>query len=117
MAIVQGTGEWGGKARRVALRAEAGRVTAEDRCLAVAASYVDCFFVQAEDGIRDLTVTGVQTCALPISLPLAIPAWAILIPGCKVPGIKIAQAGIASGRGGSDAWESCTSGRDIRFRA
>src|SRR2546430_10235994 len=26
-----------------------------------------CFFVQAEDGIRDLTVTGVQTCALPIS--------------------------------------------------
>src|SRR5205085_8902495 len=26
---------------------------------------VSCFF-QAEDGIRDLTVTGVQTCALPI---------------------------------------------------
>src|SRR2546430_10764863 len=26
-----------------------------------------CFF-QAEDGIRDLTVTGVQTCALPILL-------------------------------------------------
>src|SRR2546430_13389621 len=29
------------------------------------------FFFQAEDGIRDLTVTGVQTCALPISDPLA----------------------------------------------
>src|SRR2546430_16559626 len=28
---------------------------------------VDCFFFQAEDGIRYLTVTGVQTCALPIS--------------------------------------------------
>src|SRR2546430_9322258 len=28
---------------------------------------VSCFFFQAEDGIRDLTVTGVQTCALPIS--------------------------------------------------
>src|SRR5256886_11152225 len=28
------------------------------------------FFFQAEDGIRDLTVTGVQTCALPISLGL-----------------------------------------------
>src|SRR2546430_4344448 len=27
-----------------------------------------CFFFQAEDGIRDLTVTGVQTCALPISI-------------------------------------------------
>src|SRR5205085_7163854 len=28
------------------------------------------FFFQAEDGIRDLTVTGVQTCALPILDPL-----------------------------------------------
>src|SRR5260370_18051704 len=25
-----------------------------------------CFFFQAEDGIRDSSVTGVQTCALPI---------------------------------------------------
>src|SRR5688572_33428635 len=31
----------------------------------VSSSYY--FFFQAEDGIRDLTVTGVQTCALPIS--------------------------------------------------
>src|SRR5256886_8752133 len=30
-------------------------------------SYKCFFFFQAEDGIRDLTVTGVQTCALPIS--------------------------------------------------
>src|SRR5689334_24824960 len=29
--------------------------------------YVDVFFFQAEDGIRDGTVTVVQTCALPIS--------------------------------------------------
>src|SRR2546422_6735263 len=28
----------------------------------------DFFFFQAEDGIRDVAVTGVQTCALPISL-------------------------------------------------
>src|SRR5699024_9108836 len=27
-----------------------------------------CFFFQAEDGIRDRNVTGVQTCALPISI-------------------------------------------------
>src|SRR5690554_7188050 len=27
---------------------------------------VRCFFFQAEDGIRDADVTGVQTCALPI---------------------------------------------------
>src|SRR2546430_9209137 len=35
------------------------------------------FFFQAEDGIRDLTVTGVQTCALPIS-PLQL---SIVYPG------------------------------------
>src|SRR6266542_1145366 len=28
---------------------------------------MEVFFFQAEDGIRDATVTGVQTCALPIS--------------------------------------------------
>src|SRR5690625_1549585 len=28
------------------------------------------FFFQAEDGIRDGHVTGVQTCALPISIPI-----------------------------------------------
>src|SRR2546430_12121983 len=32
-------------------------------CLVVSLVF---FFFQAEDGIRDLTVTGVQTCALPI---------------------------------------------------
>src|SRR5207245_5919376 len=31
-------------------------------------------FFQAEDGIRDATVTGVQTCALPISRSLAVAA-------------------------------------------
>src|SRR5688572_31130963 len=40
------------------------------------------FFFQAEDGIRDLTVTGVQTCALPISMPRAalidVDAWPAL---------------------------------------
>src|SRR5204862_3897193 len=30
-------------------------------------SVAGIFFFQAEDGIRDLYVTGVQTCALPIS--------------------------------------------------
>src|SRR2546429_4722327 len=34
-------------------------VRASHRCV--------CFFFQAEDGIRDVAVTGVQTCALPIS--------------------------------------------------
>src|SRR5256885_12940379 len=30
------------------------------------------FFFQAEDGIRDYKVTGVQTCALPISVATAL---------------------------------------------
>src|SRR5206468_6545119 len=32
-------------------------------------------FFQAEDGIRDLIVTGVQTCALPISRQFSIGHW------------------------------------------
>src|SRR5690349_23550296 len=36
------------------------------------------FFFQAEDGIRDLYVTGVQTCALPISrIAHLLPAYAV----------------------------------------
>src|SRR2546430_17310888 len=33
-----------------------------------------CFFFQAKVGMRDLTVTGVQTCALPICPPEIQPA-------------------------------------------
>src|SRR5205085_6283647 len=36
-------------------------------CLCMCFFFFFFFFFQAEDGIRDLTVTGVQTCALPIS--------------------------------------------------
>src|SRR5207249_9700650 len=39
------------------------------------------FFFQAEDGIRARNVTGVQTCALPISLQGAQPGEKI-VPGC-----------------------------------
>src|SRR2546430_9466419 len=38
-----------------------------DVVLLVLGVFLIVFFFQAEDGIRDLTVTGVQTCALPIS--------------------------------------------------
>src|SRR5205823_10336117 len=38
---------------------------------------------QAEDGIRDKLVTGVQTCALPISLPPAAPRGR---PAARAPG-------------------------------
>src|SRR5688572_19305580 len=40
--------------------------------------FVFVFFFQAEDGIRDLTVTGVQTCALPIfSAPVELSRLAV----------------------------------------
>src|SRR5690606_39691272 len=42
--------------------------------------YVFFFFFQAEDGIRDFHVTGVQTCALPILFGLAVPEQAVIIP-------------------------------------
>src|SRR5258707_2754685 len=47
------------------------------------------FFFQAEDGIRDIGVTGVQTCALPISpsLPLIGPrqTWGrVAVPTCAI---------------------------------
>src|SRR5690349_23145254 len=40
---------------------------ASDSCV-----FISFFFFQAEDGIRDLYVTGVQTCALPICLPVSV---------------------------------------------
>src|SRR5256886_12540234 len=53
------------------------------------------FFFQAEDGIRDLTVTGVQTCALPISV------YAVHHLGFREMGVldvrKLVPAGICQG--------------------
>src|SRR2546430_8481237 len=43
------------------------RLQHEWQCTRCWLSELTFFFFQAEDGIRDLTVTGVQTCALPIS--------------------------------------------------
>src|SRR2546425_1057298 len=43
-------------------------------------SMIIFFFFQAEDGIRDKLVTGVQTCALPISQPL----WRQLREGGRI---------------------------------
>src|SRR5574341_2658287 len=43
------------------------------------------FFFQAEDGIRDYLVTGVQTCALPISLlGTSPPIWRRLLVSADV---------------------------------
>src|SRR3989440_9137533 len=51
------------------------------------------FFFQAEDGIRDLIVTGVQTCALPISALLATRGlFSIDEPGARLLGAAAACA-------------------------
>src|SRR5438876_9951103 len=42
------------------------------------------FFFQAEDGIRDGRVTGVQTCALPISAPGTSRRWVAVAAGQAV---------------------------------
>src|SRR2546426_1437820 len=44
------------------------------------------FFFQAEDGIRDYKVTGVQTCALPISLPRRVHDEPVEVVGVGRPG-------------------------------
>src|SRR2546421_4373274 len=50
-------------------------------------SCVFFFFFQAEDGIRDLIVTGVQTCALPIWLFCR--ATAVMVKeGSSTPGLR-----------------------------
>src|SRR2546421_4535028 len=47
------------------------------------ALYLIFFFFQAEDGIRYLIVTGVQTCALPISCNI-VRVSSIFPPNCKL---------------------------------
>src|SRR5438093_8740488 len=50
------------------------------------------FFFQAEDGIRDWSVTGVQTCALPISAD----AYARLVEERRIDGVLIQSARLGS---------------------
>src|SRR2546430_12410431 len=51
------------------------------------------FFFQAEDGIRDLTVTGVQTCALPISRRLT-DTFKYLLAGIAAVSLLVGGIGI-----------------------
>src|SRR5256886_10784529 len=52
------------------------------------------FFFQAEDGIRDLTVTGVQTCALPISCVSWLLGGSIRPPPVHFPVTHCAGGGV-----------------------
>src|SRR5260370_3582125 len=79
-----------------------------------------CFFFQAEDGIRDSSVTGVQTCALPISAAAdAMPALAITDASNLFGAIKFFQAARAAGVQpiiGCDLWITNERNRDAPHR-
>src|SRR5256885_11823128 len=67
------------------------------------------FFFQAEDGIRDYKVTGVQTCALPI--------WAIAIPTARATSSSSSRWGSQSpsSSGGAGRGRSIEFWRAIHF--
>src|SRR3989337_3444873 len=65
------------------------------------------FFFEGEDGIRDATVTGVQTCALPISPP-AIPTGWWLVVGPR-PVVGCCRRRLARGSGEGRGGEECRS--------
>src|SRR5207249_8659253 len=63
------------------------------RAVTAASRTFDVFFFQAEDGIRDRNVTGVQTCALPIS---SAAASAARRPKRQIAGIAATPCGRSS---------------------
>src|SRR2546430_11620973 len=83
------------------------------------------FFFQAEDGIRDLTVTGVQTCALPISREPTrrgcrdAPARNLRAPGARWPRDRSGGERLAGGAArGAPRWPAGASlGRATHLRA
>src|SRR3712207_7386066 len=78
------------------------------------------FFFQAEDGIRDIGVTGVQTCALPISSPKRNPGRQVTrvrtsTERIRAIGQKAANA-IAPGEGDQVRSEERRVGKECRSR-
>src|SRR5204863_5292746 len=80
--------------------------------LSISVLFFFFFFFQAEDGIRDLYVTGVQTCALPIfgrphfqdlAFPATSCAWKARSWKCGRPS-----------RGPISAWSRCARPRSTR---
>src|SRR5256885_3990217 len=57
-------------------------------------SFLFFFFFQAEDGIRDYKVTGVQTCALPILAAFIFIATRPLITTCECCSMAYSERGI-----------------------
>src|SRR5882757_4316841 len=85
----------------IALTSDTGAITHTGAIAATAGSFTtSAFFFQAADGIRDIGVTGVQTCALPISRRDADRGNAPDLG--DVPGDRAAVVGCRRRRGGCD---------------
>src|SRR5262249_59517210 len=71
-----------------------------------------CFFFQAEDGIRDWSVTGVQTCALPI-LPvfLDLHTGPVLLVGAGE--LAHAKLRVLVAAGARIRWHATSAGHDV----
>src|SRR2546429_6959206 len=71
-----------------------------------------CFFFQAEDGIRDVAVTGVQTCALPILQGGTVADHAMLLEEGRHLGV--AHGAVGGGSSGRNGCSSFGTGRRRR---
>src|SRR5688500_19833954 len=66
----------------------------------------DLFFFQAEDGIRDYKVTGVQTCALPISKTRTLSPRRMRRRPFTLAVVSLARANMVRARARSSGWTS-----------
>src|SRR5688500_19243601 len=76
---------------------------------------MELFFYQAEDSIRDYKVTGVQTCALPISVTMK-QAWSSSSPTpghCSCRNWSSPKSPISS-KAASAGWQKCGSRSEER---
>src|SRR5256885_10850015 len=85
-------------------------LTLVPKCL----SYVwHFFFFQAEDGIRDYKVTGVQTCALPIFEPSAAPGF--VLKAGERPFMLIRGVALIEPRATPGHWKGASQGVSFRI--
>src|SRR5205809_6033507 len=73
------------------------------------------FFFQAEDGIRDVAVTGVQTCALPI-FPLALAKKAVIAKQAGIERTSRCLGSICSPMRGLYKASRCPKGCELEHR-
>src|SRR5436190_14458333 len=72
------------------------------------------FFFQAEDGIRDHCVTGVQTCALPISGRQAILPWlSAIVLAARANGLAVLDGTFNLLNDWEGFHAECEQGRDL----